>query len=393
MRNVFRENALKNQHSTSKVADSVLVTKPKNVVWLVAITLVILFGVVWSIVGEIPEFVDGAGIVSGDDEIKQVKIPFSGTVNTVEVQVGDTIEEGDLILTIDQYDLQFEIKKIQSNLNELQTRFNRISRYYDVGQKAKILDSLVRDERSMLYDLKTFNRQIAGASENDAILIRSKIEVCTESLEELKWKIIECKNFKLADIDEVRNRLLEMNNALNEKKSEYNIKTKLRSPYSGLVLELTLGEGDYFTTSHSVMTLENFDQTSSASEAIVFVDAFHSKKLKKGMKVYLEPSTFLKEEYGYIIGEVMEVAEYPSSKEGLDRILRNDELISRLTSNTLPVYVKVRLLEDKTNTSGLKWTTGKGPNSKIVAGTLISAKVVLDVKSPLELMFPSIGKE
>ena len=109
------------------------------------------------------------------------------------------------------------------------------------------------------------------------------------------------------------------------------------------------------------------------------------------MDVLVELSTVPKEEFGYLKGKVVEVGRYPSSREGLFKILRNDALITRLTETTLPVYIKVSLMKNKSNFSGFDWTSVHGPKMNIVSGTLVNAKIILDEKRPIEIIIPALN--
>ena len=106
------------------------------------------------------------------------------------------------------------------------------------------------------------------------------------------------------------------------------------------------------------------------------------------MRARISPSTMRVEEYGYIIGEVKSVADFPSTPEGLERTLRNSNLVATLTGRRRPIEVVVRLgLDDKTP-SGYDWSSSQGPPVQVFTGTLCAASVEVAAKRPAEYVLP-----
>jgi len=120
------------------------------------------------------------------------------------------------------------------------------------------------------------------------------------------------------------------------------------------------------------------------------VDPNEGKKIEKGMEVKLSPSTVEVEEYGYIIGYVEKVSEYPSTFQGMLRTLGNIELVKTFTNNGPPIAVTVLLDDDSTTFSGFRWTSTKGPRLEIKSGTLCSSKIITEKRSPISLLFPKM---
>ncbi len=120
-------------------------------------------------------------------------------------------------------------------------------------------------------------------------------------------------------------------------------------------------------------------------DALVFVTHAEGKKVSAGMQVYVLPNTVSLYDYGYIHGKVMEVSQYPISKEAVYSYLGNMSLIDEFFGNSAPFMIKIRL-SNSTTPSGLAWTTQTGPTFKIESGTTITAKIVSKTCSPLQLL-------
>ena len=75
---------------------------------------------------------------------------------------------------------------------------------------------------------------------------------------------------------------------------------------------------------------------------LAVISAEDAGKLKEGMEVQVSPSTASRDSYGYIVGEIESISQYPVSQEDVEAILHNQQLTemiphlvweSRLLSN------------------------------------------------------------
>jgi HlyD family secretion protein len=124
-------------------------------------------------------------------------------------------------------------------------------------------------------------------------------------------------------------------------------------------------------------------------EAVLYISPSEGKRIDEKMAVRIAPSTVRVEEYGYVEGIVEKVSEYPATKQGITRTLGNPDLAQNFTKDELPIAVVVKLLPAKTR-SGFKWTSRKGPNSPIKAGTPCEGQIILDRQTPFKVFFPSL---
>jgi HlyD family secretion protein len=108
------------------------------------------------------------------------------------------------------------------------------------------------------------------------------------------------------------------------------------------------------------------------------------------MEVQISPSTVKPEEFGFMLGEVKSVSLFPSTPEGMQRVLRNDQLVKELSQRGSPIEVTADLLLNPATRSGYKWSSPQGPPIGIFSGTLCTASIVVDRKRPVEYVIPKI---
>jgi len=138
--------------------------------------------------------------------------------------------------------------------------------------------------------------------------------------------------------------------------------------------------------------LVTLEDPSQPLKAVLFIPAAEGKKVAPGMSANVSPSTVRPEEFGYIVGKVEELSEFPLTPEALKRILRNEQLAQELAGKSTPIRVTVDLTAQSDTPSGFRWTSGRGPTTQIFPGTLCQGSVVVDSKRPIAYIIPMVKK-
>jgi len=125
-------------------------------------------------------------------------------------------------------------------------------------------------------------------------------------------------------------------------------------------------------------------------ELMLFIPPAQGKKVAPGMEVRIEPATIKKEEFGTLIGHVLDISEFPISPEGMQAQLGNAELVKLLSAQGAPYAARVGLVkdEDTASYSGYAWSAGGGPPLALSAGTTASAEVTVRTQAPVTLVLP-----
>ncbi|MBQ3966964.1 MAG: NHLP bacteriocin system secretion protein, partial [Treponema sp.] len=191
---------------------------------------------------------------------------------------------------------------------------------------------------------------------------------------------------------------LDIDRQVNEKRHElavlnenYQKSTRILSPTTGIVLEMSVEKNDYVNPGTTIALIGK-DGT-SPTEAILFIAANEGKKIKQGMKIGVIPSTVKREEYGYIQGIVTEVSEYPVTEAYMNTVLKNSMLTRTFTQIQNPIEVRASIIPDPNTVSGYKWSSSKGPDEKMSSGILCSSTVTVEEKRPIELVIPMFKKK
>jgi HlyD family secretion protein len=160
----------------------------------------------------------------------------------------------------------------------------------------------------------------------------------------------------------------------------------IKSPYSGVVLELTADPGNMISAGMRILSLE---KTESELHTVAYIPATDGKKVQPQMEVRVFPSTIKKEESGYIIGVVRSVLPFPATQEGMMRVLRNQDLVRGLMERGTPIEVDIDFI--KTGPGTYKWSSSK-KTPPITSGTLCQTAIVVEKVRPITLVLPMLSR-
>jgi HlyD family secretion protein len=127
-------------------------------------------------------------------------------------------------------------------------------------------------------------------------------------------------------------------------------------------------------------------------EAVIFVPSVEGKRVRPGMTIQIAPSTVKQEEYGFMVGKVTYVSDYPSTAKGMQRVLKNERLTSALAGNDAPYELHADLVLDPSTPSRYKWTSAKGPPVQIQSGTIATGSIEVAARRPIDMVIPLIRR-
>ncbi|MBV7539432.1 NHLP bacteriocin system secretion protein [Duganella sp. sic0402] len=159
----------------------------------------------------------------------------------------------------------------------------------------------------------------------------------------------------------------------------------LLTAYTGTVAELTLNDGDIVEAGGAVLAL----LPDAPLIATVYASTADGKNIHPGMRVELAPSNFKREEYGFVSGRVVSVAPMPATPESMQRALGNRQLVQALSAGGAPFEVVVALETDPATASGVRWSSSRGPATRLSAGTLCAASIIIREETVLRLLMPA----
>ncbi|MEL7564536.1 MAG: NHLP bacteriocin system secretion protein [Dehalobacterium sp.] len=172
-----------------------------------------------------------------------------------------------------------------------------------------------------------------------------------------------------------------------ELRQKLDYQSRIVSPIDGRILDLNINKGSIVQPGQSLLTLEQYGETVKL-EAVIYVFAEQGERILPGMEAQISPVIVNKEEYGFMLGRVISVAEYPATTQSMMETLGNENLVSLLSGQGAPLQVRIDLIPDGNTESGYRWSSPEGPPMSIHSGTLIRSEVITHREKPISKVIP-----
>jgi len=372
---LFRKSALEKLSSPEQLDVTMQITSPMGWVALAGVSVLLVFATVWSVVGSISIKVDGQGILIRGATVFEVTAGASGRLTEILVKPGDTVAVGQAVARMAQPELELRIENTKAQLAQMQSQQRESG-----SSGSSVVAGYQAQIRELREKVTVQQRLVAKGLLTSSTLMRTKEQLL--GAEQAIAQNRQSLSGQEIRVDDLKRELTEMQEKLT---ASIDVKT----PYAGRVLEVVSGSGTLIPTGSRLLTLEPMD---APLEAVLFVPTGEGKKVRPGMDVRISPSTVKAEEYGFLVGKVKSVGEFPVTPEGLRRILRNDKLAEELTGRTTSIEIVASLVPASDTPSGYRWSSSKGPPTPVYSGTQSRGSIVVEKKKPISYVLPSVKK-
>ena len=411
---LFRKAALEKLSTPDQLDRLVVITHPRGWLALLAAAMAIATGLLWGVFGTISYKVSGTGMLIKTGGLFNISHDFTGKIVDIRVREGDLIKEGDVVARIDQsttlnqiVDLREKIKNLvaqkektisynsESNIKNIEYIDDEAKKLNDSiksnTENLKILSEKLSNQK-VLVEKGLITKDTALSTKQQINTLEETIASSKNQLKELEVKKVETKKTQNEEIYTIDGQIKENTDNLNTLLKKYEDSSKIISPYAGKVVQIVAAIGKSVASGEAIVTLELIGKNIKDIEAIVYVPIGEGKLVKPGMDIRISPTIVKKEEYGFILGKVTKVSEYPVTSARILELLANDQLVSSITNSGAVLEVKADLISDKTTYSGYKWSTEKGPPLKIQSGTFCESLVTYKTERPINLVIPILKK-
>ncbi len=180
---------------------------------------------------------------------------------------------------------------------------------------------------------------------------------------------------------------------LSSMKKGRNTDGQLRSPYTGVVVNVRADEGDVVSVGTPIFDIRRDDSFSNLI-AMVYVSSFDGARIKPGTIIELNPYRDEEAERGQLLGKVVRVSQVPVGSDRINYWTGNKEFAS-MVMNKLggsAVEVKVELIDDDESKSGYLWNNVLGADEEVQVGMVCSASAVVKREAPVVKAFAKLSQ-
>jgi HlyD family secretion protein len=386
-------------------------TSTRSWLALVSMCVVVVLAIVWGIFGRVQSKVQGTAIFLTVGGLSQIVAKESGHVQECKVRPGDILKAGQIVAIVANPQLEKQITLKQADIAAMEEsrvrqtqlilakaeaqrrvfeaqRLEQLQKKVFVERRVRALDERVRTYEELLKE-GAATRQSYLNAKLDSEKASEEGALAETSLNELISKRRELDASIHDQIFQLRYKGDIARDELEGLQKKMELTAAVRSDFDGRVIEVLVKPGQLVREGQAVVTCEG---SGTGLEVQLFVPAYEGKKILHGMKIQVTPSTVQREEYGFMTGTVTSVAIFPISRDALLTSIRNEKLVDTLLTQGPVLSVDGSLDRDPSTKSGFRWSSGKGAEVLVTAGTLGTAEVVVHEQPPAALVLPALKK-
>ncbi len=362
---IFRQSALDALSSPEKLDQPLQLLRPSQ--WLLLLSLggfctAIL---IWSICGRLPVRIDGRGVLVRKNSLTQVQSEINGQVQSLSVQVGDCVEQGQQMARVDPVRQETEQDQAKIRLQQL------ISQDKQEDELGEIRLDQLEDEITRIKGLATI-----GALSLDDINRRNK------ELSSLKDNLTSRNSQREREITMLKTRIRSLG-------QEIARTATIRAPLNGCVIDRSVNQGEVVQSGSTMFFLDT-QPNSTKLDSLAFFRAGDGKRLSPGQRVRITPDSAKQQRHGGIEGTVLAIRNLPVTEQALVKRLGQKSLLDSVRANTQGALIEVvtTLERDPSTVSGFNWGGGPGPDLKLTAGTPTAVRVLVEERRPISYVIP-----
>jgi HlyD family secretion protein len=412
----FRAEAVASATSVTVVEDALeVVPPPLMVLWWVLAALVIGL-LTWSATTNVPVKVGGQGILLSAGGLTDIVSDTEGRVVEFLAAPGDTVTAGRVVAVVDQAEQRLQLTAAEGELHDALAARAEMLRFQERDAEADRAWRVARDE-GLSQTLRSAEARLRLMTEREQVM-RDLAAQSLTTRDRAIGAIVEL--FTIRDqIETIHNdrRVLGLDAAMRQTQRERDLlqadqrvaqaerqvatlNERIRrmgavvSPFDGRVVEVKANTGQVVNRGGPLLTLARHDVPGAEAGGLVgliYVGAQDGKKLQPGMTVELSPATAPQQEYGYLLGRVVRVADTPASSAGMLRTLQNDALVTEFQRNQRTLF-EVNIVMERNARGGLRWSAGNGPPFTIEGGTPVAMQATVRNVRMISLGLPALQR-
>ena len=409
---IFRKVALERLSSPEQLDLLMQVTNTRSWIALTGLALLLAASVVWGFVGSVPTKVQAQGVMIRAGGVFDVYAPGTGQLSEILVKEGDAVSVGQVVARVAQPALESEIENARARLEELRAAYKELSTYTSRDQSLRT-DSQAMQEAKLKATMAFAEERITAlrdqiASEESLLekgLITRQSVLQTQQalfgaqdlLEGARNELRQLPIAQLTTRTQGEQALIQSQQGISEAERQVEVLvqqrghlTSVESPYGGRVVEIKKDAGAIVALGTPLLSLELVGHESAGLQVIAYVPPGDGKSIEREMEVQVSPSTAPREEYGFLVGKVSYVSVFPSTPDGMMRVLGNPTLVQGLAAGGSPFATYIELDKDPASVSGYHWSSYKGNSVPVNSGTPCTVNITVRERRPVELVIPML---
>jgi HlyD family secretion protein len=407
-------NEQQNAHFKSgdgKRSELFIVTSVRAWIALSFFILLITGIVVWVLTGNVVEVVNGDGMLIGRTSLYSVTSSSSARVVELKAKPGQEVRAGDLLAQLDPTELDMKItgartlhdlqlgeneRLTQSDLQELEQVFNKSAKEIqkheaDIGISTRLIESHGRqmELQKDLLDRGLVTLEAFLETQSQVLTLEEKIYSARAGIAESTLATTAAQQSFETELASRLEDLSKSDAVLNVLVAQREQQNKIYSPVDGVVVAVDVDLQEFITSGQQVVRIETGASSEKTLHCLAYMPARMGKRIEEGMRCQLIPEVTYYNEYGYLLGTIHSISEFPATRDDLLMQFGDSAIVdSMLKKQPDGLLVKIELIEDPSTPSGYRWSSEKGFPELLEQGTPTQVRVIYGKVTPIELVSP-----
>ena len=162
----------------------------------------------------------------------------------------------------------------------------------------------------------------------------------------------------------------------------YDKKSVIRAKTNGIITYI-IDRNSYVNPGDMIASVVRYDANGNNDVVTAYVPDGQNELIDVGMEAQIMPDHAPRETYGYIMGYVSAVSDYPVTGE---QIYNTDRrmYISEMDKDETYIEIKITMMRSRAEGDNLKWSKTSGNDMTVHLGDRCSADVILEVYRPYQ---------
>jgi HlyD family secretion protein len=398
---LFRKNALDKLASPERLDVLMRVTSPQGWLTLLAVGGVLVGAIAWSVLGTLPERIDGVGILIRGGGLREIDASGEGLLSKLDVRLNDHVALNQVIGEVKGVGVAERLTEARQKA-ETARREAIVAQGEDEatiqGVRATIQGYRAEIERTQAQLAKERDDLVSKQKALDqGLIVRAKVQDVERQIDVLQAQV-NSLNSQIgtaeSQIRSIEQRIRGRRDTAEGAQRDFELAkrgatevSQITSRVEGRIVEMKKREGDQV---HDGEVIAIVEPPAALLEPVVFIPSQSGKRIRPGMEAQISPSTVKREEYGFIKGMVASVGDYPISPDAVMATLRNADVAKQFLGDSSKIEVRIALLTAATTPSGYAWSSSSGPPFKIDGGTPVTVSIVVDRRPPITKVLPLV---
>ena len=410
--NLFRKEALETRSGTRPLEERMRLIAPRWWISVLAICFVLSVAALWGWYGRVYTKVYGSGMLVQSGDFRNVVSLSEGIVHILNISEGMRIKEGDILAVLSLPLEELELEHCQARLESLRENVDQLRQLTDQHVKerteftSRVLansDEIIKDLDRLLKELIGLNKKyhtfrsrgLVTESETVTVLqnmLNTAISLIRQRQETVNYKVgkLDYEHVFLREFWQKGREIQEAQQDLAFKMAQLIRRKQIVAHSKGVIVNVHKNIGDHMAGGEVLCMLQQPAGETLFVNAVV--PATQSKTVEPGQSVHISPSDTEPYRIGYMLGVVEKVGLYPATMGQLVNWYENEDLAQALKGKQAVGTVRIRLVADPKDPTGIKWT-GKVPERiHITTGRLCTIQVIVEQRAPVSYVFPYVRK-